>query len=142
MHTLVQLFRQRRPLGLEQVTGLLMILGAALFYFRPQALTFDWIETLLDLPRGVLAVAGVLLLLVCGYGLALHVGIRSRWFGVLTAPIAGYGFLTAWYALSTNSASILPGYFSFALWVVLQVACDQARVISAWTNSSNPSSHS
>lgn len=139
MDAIRRVFRQQRPFGLEQLTGLLMIFAAWLLYARPQALTFDWLEALYGMQSGLLAFAGMMLMLVCGYALALSVGVHQRRFAILTLPIAGYGFLTTWYTLDSGTASILPGYFAFALWVVLQVAHDQAEAIRQWMKPSTTS---
>lgn len=136
MRAVIDLFRQKRPFGLEQLTGLLMLGAALLLYLRPQALTFDWLETLYELRPGLLATAGMGLMFGGGFALALTVNSSGRRFALLTLPIAGYGFVTAWFSLDGGTASILPGYFAFALWVVLQVAHDLAEAIRQWTKRS------
>lgn len=136
MHIVRQVFQQKRPFEIEQLTGLLMIGAALLLFARPQALTFDWLETLYGLRPGLLATAGMGLMFVGGFALALTVNSSGRRFALLTLPIAGYGFLTTWFTLDSGTASILPGYFAFALWVVLQVAHDLAEAIRQWTKHS------
>lgn len=143
MRTIRRVFQTQRPFELEQLTGLFMVGVAFLLYARPQSLAFVWWERLYSLRPGLLAAVGVALLLSFGYGLALRTATTARAFGVLTAPIAGYGFLVTIFGLYSNSASVLPGVFAVALWVSLQVAHDYAEAIKRWsTNSSSPSSHS
>jgi len=135
MRTLRSVFRQTRPFQLEQMTGFLLVGAAMILYARPQSLTFDWFESLFDLRPGLLATVGVLLMLVCGFVLALHVETSPRRYAVLTLPIAGFGFLVTVYALYSDTASILPGLFAFTAWLSLQVAHDYAGVVNSWTSS-------
>lgn len=119
-----------------------MIVGGLLLLVRPQSLTFVWFEVLFGVRYGLLAAVGVTLLISCGFALALQTDTSPRAFGLLTLPIAGFGGLVTVFALVSDSASILPGYFSFLLWVVLQIAHDLTGVIRRWSHSSNPSSRS
>lgn len=142
MRDVIELFRQKRSFGLEQLTGLLMIGGAFLLYLRPQSLTFDWIETLYGLRPGLMATIGVVLMLALGYVLALHIKTTALVFAALTSPIGGLGVLFMVFGWVSNEASIMPGYLGTGMWLAFQIAHDNAEAFRRWTNLSAPSSHS
>ena len=140
MHVLIRLFQQARPFGLEQLTGLMMCVGAILLIINPQALVFAWFEQIYAIRHHLLAGVGIVWMLVCGVPLALMTDTSTRRFAALTMPVAGYGFLLLWYAVSEETVSPLPGHFIMSLWGILQYAHEQAEVIRQWTKPSESSS--
>lgn len=126
---LIDLFRQKRPLEIEQVSGFMLMGCAAVLFTSPHTSSLMWLSAL----WGIAQLANLLavLYLVCGFLLCLETNSGFNAYAVLTAPIAIYGALLISYSI-TNGSTFFAGVTFCAFWVFMQFAHSQVQEVRAW----------
>ena len=131
---LLALFRQRRPLDIEQVSGFMLIAGAAALYTSPITSSLLWLGALWGVTY--LPVLFVALYFVCGVALCLLTRSNALVYALLTAPILLYGALLLSYLVGNHIGIFAAGSFG-AFWVFMQWTHSIVQEVRLWMTHSD-----